>query len=498
LKFGTLHPLVEIRRHPTDAIARNPDGSIYYRLSFREAELLEGLAHGATFVSPKCRRETAFLARAERDRFVVSEPGDSSHETLARSGGSLIFARFAKLLFPLGPRYLCQPAVAIVSLAVAASMLIHSIPSIRFSTKRPVVEMLTLFAMMLVRSFVHELGHASVLLRFERRVGLAGLDLYLGGLSFFVDSSDALLLDRRKRMLQSLGGVYFEFLFAGFEAAASLLFYDDVASVAGRFIVLTLLGITINLLPVLQLDGYWVLADYLQRPDLKRKASEGAKKWIQNPRGLPSRLATYWIFSLVIGGAMICLSTRAYVEIYWPLIVQSSKGGRLSQTGLAVVLTPTILAAFLTFARACIHIRLLIQRHHLAGNVNQIIDWIEGSLGEHLDHDERKLVLASVVSRKQKLRANERYVQFDFDEGNLVKTGLLQNSSSLPGETSRNSCWLNTAVLRWVGAEDAVHNLGESSRRTGKEQKQSIFYCFPKISGLTDARPQLFGDTDDT
>jgi hypothetical protein len=63
-----------------------------------------------------------------------------------------------------------------------------------------------LFVLNLAIIFIHELGHATVLVRYRRRVKSAGFRIYFGSPAFFIESSDALMLDRRQRIIQAFAG----------------------------------------------------------------------------------------------------------------------------------------------------------------------------------------------------------------------------------------------------------------------------------------------------
>src|SRR5207342_2833507 len=80
---------------------------------------------------------------------------------------------------------------------------------------------LILFLLNLVLIFIHELGHAAFLVHYRRRVRSSGFRIYFGSPAFFIDSSDVLMLDRRKRIAQSFAGPYFELVATG--AAALVL-----------------------------------------------------------------------------------------------------------------------------------------------------------------------------------------------------------------------------------------------------------------------------------
>src|SRR5262245_5181301 len=94
------------------------------------------------------------------------------------------------------------------------------------STQSPAVESLVLLAMSYFLTSMHELGHAVVLVHYGRRVKSAGFMIYFGSPAFFVDSSDGLMMDRGKRIVQSFGGPYAELVIAGASAALAWAFPD--------------------------------------------------------------------------------------------------------------------------------------------------------------------------------------------------------------------------------------------------------------------------------
>ncbi|MGZ8566165.1 MAG: cyclic nucleotide-binding domain-containing protein, partial [Actinomycetota bacterium] len=137
------------------------------------------------------------------------------------------------------------------------------------------VESLILLGLGFVLTFFHELGHAATITHFGRRVKSAGFMIYFGSPAFFVEASDSLMLDRRQRMLQSFGGPFAELVLAGFATLVLALFPD--ASFAGllyKFALINYFVIFLNLIPLLELDGYWILSDLIQVPDLRPRSLE--------------------------------------------------------------------------------------------------------------------------------------------------------------------------------------------------------------------------------
>jgi putative peptide zinc metalloprotease protein len=119
-------------------------------------------------------------------------------------------------------------------------------------------------------TMVHELGHAVTLVHFGRRVKSAGVMIYFGSPAFFVESSDGLMLDRWQRIAQSFAGPWAELVVAGAVSIVVGLWPEwFLAPLLYKFAVLNYLVITMNLVPLLELDGYWIFADLVQVPDLR-------------------------------------------------------------------------------------------------------------------------------------------------------------------------------------------------------------------------------------
>ena len=134
-------------------------------------------------------------------------------------------------------------------------------------------ESLILLGLSFVLTFAHELGHAVVLTHYGRRVKSAGFMIYFGSPAFFVEASDGLMLDRGKRIVQSFAGPFAELVLAGIASIYLLLDPGGPASgVIFKFALLNYFVIFLNLIPLLELDGYWILSDLIQVPDLRPRS----------------------------------------------------------------------------------------------------------------------------------------------------------------------------------------------------------------------------------
>ncbi len=149
------------------------------------------------------------------------------------------------------------------------------------------VGFVVLFTLNLVLVFIHELGHAALLVHYGRRVKGSGFRIYFGTPAFFIESSDVLMLNRRQRIAQSFAGPYFEMVATGVAAIALWLWPGGAgAQVLYRFVVLNYFVLLLNLVPMLELDGYWILADAIRVPDLRPRSLAFVRRdlWVKLAR----------------------------------------------------------------------------------------------------------------------------------------------------------------------------------------------------------------------
>lgn len=130
-----------------------------------------------------------------------------------------------------------------------------------------------ILALGFVLTYSHELGHALALVHFGRRIRSAGFMLYFGSPAFFVDASDGLMLERGPRILESAMGPFTEMVLAGIGSVLLLAFPDaHFAPLLYKFTALNYFVIFENLIPLLELDGYFILAETIEVPDLRERS----------------------------------------------------------------------------------------------------------------------------------------------------------------------------------------------------------------------------------
>jgi putative peptide zinc metalloprotease protein len=115
-------------------------------------------------------------------------------------------------------------------------------------------------------SFVfHEFGHAAACRYGGAKPGVIGVGIYLVWPALYTDVTDAYRLSRAGRLRTDLGGVYFNAVFVLGATGLWLLTGSDLLVVA---VVLIHLEALQQLIPIVRLDGYYILSDLAGVPDL--------------------------------------------------------------------------------------------------------------------------------------------------------------------------------------------------------------------------------------
>jgi len=175
-------------------------------------------------------------------------------------------------------RFFFRPAVAIpvgliAVLGVVAFVAVYFGGNFKLGGGSPLVQTLVLLVLDYVLTFIHELGHAVVLVHYGRRVKSAGFMIYFGSPAFFVESADGAMLERGQRIVQSFAGPYAEMVVSGLASLFVWAFPDAAISpFLFTWAVLNYFVILLNLIPLLELDGYWILSDLIQVPDLRPRS----------------------------------------------------------------------------------------------------------------------------------------------------------------------------------------------------------------------------------
>ena len=205
---------------------------------------------------------------------------------------------------------------------------------------------------------IHELGHGLAVKHAGRRVHEAGIRLYFGLPAAFVDTSDIWMAPPLQRILTAFAGPWTGLVLGGLCAiGASLSPTGPVGAFLFTAAFVFLVDNLFNFNPLLELDGYYMLIDFLDRPLLRARALAFVRGplwrqlWRRDALSKEERvLAVFGVGSVVYGVAAVLLAVRAWQALLVPLIVSSWQSGQLIQRLGAGVLVAAIGGPLLVMA----------------------------------------------------------------------------------------------------------------------------------------------------
>jgi CRP-like cAMP-binding protein len=124
---------------------------------------------------------------------------------------------------------------------------------------------------------IHEFGHAITAKHVGCDVHKGGVMLYYGLPAAFVDTTDVWMFGKRERLAVTWAGPYTGYIIAGL-CSLAVYFFPGLSHVTSVLLLQLAFGAvaisTFNLLPLVKLDGYYLLADALEIPRLRERSLE--------------------------------------------------------------------------------------------------------------------------------------------------------------------------------------------------------------------------------
>jgi CRP-like cAMP-binding protein len=230
---------------------------------------------------------------------------------------------------------------------------------------------------------VHELGHGLAVKHAGRHVHEAGVRLYFGLPAAFVDTSDVWMAPPRQRLLTAFAGPWTGLVLGGVCAIAATL--TPTSSVGALVFTAAFVFVVDNLFnfnPLLELDGYYMLIDFLDRPLLRAQALTFVRGplWARLVQRQPlSRderlLAAFGLASVVYGVFALVLAVRAWQALLVPLIVSNLTSDVLPRQLLGLVILLVVAVPLLVGAG-------VLARRGLRW-VGERLVWLSGRAAQH-------------------------------------------------------------------------------------------------------------------
>lgn len=144
----------------------------------------------------------------------------------------------------------------------------HTIMSLSEMMSHPLIMVMPMLVMY-VSIFIHELGHCFCCFYFKGEAGDIGIGAYFILPVLYTNLDDIWTLKKYDRICINLSGIYLQNTFLFLVEAGAWLFDNEKLF---TFLVYVQIVNFINLIPFIKLDGYWILVDILDYPNLFRDA----------------------------------------------------------------------------------------------------------------------------------------------------------------------------------------------------------------------------------
>lgn len=194
-------------------------------------------------------------------------------------------------------------------------------------TDKSLWEILVFIILMTVTGTIHELGHGLTLKHFGGEVRAVGFLLFYLTPAFYCDVSDSYLLTSRKeRLWVTFAGVYSELVLC---SIATFVWYFAVPGTLiyhFAFQVILFTGVSsflINMNPLIKLDGYYAIMDWLEIPELREESFDYLGRKIRSLFGLKveemegmtrRKRRIYWIYGIL---AILYTVTLYILIVFW-------------------------------------------------------------------------------------------------------------------------------------------------------------------------------------
>jgi len=216
------------------------------------------------------------LLAAVRGRRMLVVDIDPVINVLYRAGGKLLFTRAAAALLSV---------VAVAGLGIFAATWWRGSQAVFLTNGSYLWGALVLLLLNVLALASHEAGHALATKHAGREVPAAGVLVYFGIPSVFVDTTDVWMAGRRARMLATAAGPATGLVLAGSLQLVGLA-VPALGPLAFKLAFAWYLNGLFNLNPFLALDGYYLLMDWLEIPNLRARGLA----WVSSRlRGRPPR-----------------------------------------------------------------------------------------------------------------------------------------------------------------------------------------------------------------
>lgn len=125
-------------------------------------------------------------------------------------------------------------------------------------------DFLILGILLLLEAVIHELGHSSACVIKGETPDEIGIAMYIHMPVLYSNVNNSWKLSRKDRLLIDFGGIYSQMLFIIVMLILYFIYRNElIASCVG----ISIISLFLNLNPLVKMDGYWIVSDYLGIPN---------------------------------------------------------------------------------------------------------------------------------------------------------------------------------------------------------------------------------------
>jgi putative peptide zinc metalloprotease protein len=172
--------------------------------------------------------------------------------------------------------------------------------------------------------FLHEIGHAAAAKKHGINAKGIGFGFYIIFPVLYTDITEVWLLDKKKRIQINIAGIYFQLLLNMILITLHFIYLKN--ELFTTLIACNIFSILLSFNPFFKYDGYWVASDFLNIPNLSKKANECLKlmrKFITQPKLMLPLLKLQPLSLKIYSGLSFIFWTCFFIKLFLGLFFKT-------------------------------------------------------------------------------------------------------------------------------------------------------------------------------
>ena len=233
------------------------------------------------------------------------------------------------------PLFLPPVVIFVVLAFIALDVWLLGVHGVSQSVRKVIYDpslMFIIFGGVVLATAFHEIGHATGTRYGGAKPGVMGVGVYIVWPAFYTDITDAYRLGKAGRLRADMGGMYFNMVFALTVAAIYALTGLEALLL---LVVLQTFAIIQQSLPLLRLDGFYIISDLTGVPDMLTRIKPVLRRLI--PGREPDPRVTElkpWVRKVVTG--YICTVVPLIALLFVVMLIHAPRAFATGYDSLAV------------------------------------------------------------------------------------------------------------------------------------------------------------------